>query len=133
MIKLLLLVDDYVKEIKNKDYYKKYIYLNDMISDKYFDLIKLLNEKKEKYDEISKYGKYAPDFKEISNAYQKIKMEVMMVDEIKQYFFLNRKIEEEINDFFREISLAISPNIPVINKLGFISLKKGKSCSGSCK
>ncbi|VEU81222.1 YlbF family regulator [Haploplasma axanthum] len=133
MTDLLLLAYDYVDEFKNKDYYQEYISLSKMIDDKYYDDLIKVNKIKEEYDAVLEYGRYHPDFKDVTKKYSEAKKKLFEIDDIKRYFELDRIIEEEINEFLNKVTSSISENIPVFNKFGFITKKGGSSCSGNCR
>ncbi|MDY0277501.1 MAG: YlbF family regulator [Acholeplasma sp.] len=128
MTEILMLAYDYLDQLKASDEYHEYLILSKVIDDKYHDEVLKVNEIKEMFDEVSEYGKYHPEYKNISEKFSNAKKELFSYQDIKRYLELNRMLEERINDLLREVSFNISENIPVFNKFGFIT-SKGGGCS----
>lgn len=129
---LITLAYDYLDEYRTKDYYQEFIKLSLEMDSKYGTEIKEFNKIKDIYDEVLEIGRFHPDFKEVTVKYRDAKVKLLSIEDIKRYYELDRLIEKELNQTFNLLNEYISPNIPVFNKLGFVSGNKGGNCSGNC-
>ena len=130
MTETLLLVDEYLDELKKQKSYQEFIKISKIIDEKYLDELEKLNQTKQKFDDIlDNGGKYHPDYKIVSEQFIEQKTKVFNIPEVKLYFKLLDEVETTINNLLNDIARSISPNIPVFNKFGFIE-NKGGSCVG---
>ncbi|MDX9690942.1 MAG: YlbF family regulator [Acholeplasmataceae bacterium] len=115
-------------EIKQDPRYQEIKKIDQYIIKHFQDEIEHFKQTKERYDGImSQGGHYHPDFKEAVKAYSEAKSTLYSKEEVKQYFQLEKEIQDEINGFLSELSESISSFIKTPNKLGIVS-KGGGSC-----
>jgi len=114
-------------EIKEDDQYKEIQYLDRKMLELYSKEIQSFQEAKIKYDQVmSEGGSYHPDFKEAIQKFNKSKMVLYSKPEVKHYFEVEQKFQDELNQFLFEMTQAVSSHIQTPNKLGIV--KKGGSC-----
>ena len=101
----------FAKEIMETPEFKELIRIKNEISTAIPNLIERFNKAKEKYEEVSKYSTYHPD-------YRKVKLELVSAKEalytnelVIKYKELERNIQEKLKDASQEIVKAISNNI----------------------
>jgi|SRR5690625_1105645 len=132
MTELILLIDDYIKDFKNtktyQNYYKYYNKVNTNHKDSYDDMI----EAKNKFDEVMKYGKFHPDFKNVSKEYQEKRINYYENEDVKLFRKYQKEVENAINNFLNELTKEISSNIPIINELGLVTNSLGGLNCGNC-
>ena len=115
-------------EIKQDERYLEIKKLDRYIIHNYHQEIHHLQQNKDKYDQIMREGgHYHPDFKEIIKIYSDAKRVLYEKEEVKNYFRLEKLLQDEINAFLTEMTQAISTHIKTPNKLGIVS-KGGGSC-----
>lgn len=87
-------------------------------------------EIKELYEDVQPFGKYHPDYKEITKAMREAKREL----DLHQAVISFKKAEKELQSLLDEISVelgrAVSPNIKVPTGNPFFDT--GSSCGGGC-
>lgn len=132
MTELLLLIDDYIKDVKEMNSYKKYLkyynVVNSTLIDDYNELLIL----KEKFDEVMKYGKYHPDYKEVLKSYQLKRINYYENENVIYLKKYQKEVEEIVNSFLNKLTKEISTNIPIINELGLVSNSLGGLSCGNC-
>lgn len=121
--KVLNAVYDLVDEIKDK---KEYIRLLELkkIMDKDCIIKKLItdfSEAKVKYEEVSKYGKYHPDLKEVRNLLANCKETLFTNKVVSEYKRLEKEIQKTLDEVSRKIALSVSPKIKRPNEIGLIN------------
>lgn len=110
---------DLADEIKQSHEYKEMLRLNEVIKSEYKEILKNYHKTFEKFDEVLILGgKYHPDFKKVSKAYQEAKIELYEKEEVKTYFKYERKINELLKEISDEIFSSVSKYY-----------KEGGSCS----
>lgn len=128
MTEILLGAYDYLDELRNNPKYQEYIKINQEIKIIYKKDYEKLAKAKQAFEEVFEYGSNHPSFKELASNYSLISKELFSKPELKKQLRLNNEIEIMINDFLKQVVNEISPNIPVLNEFGFVSLKKGGNC-----
>ncbi len=116
-------VYDLVDEIKEKKEYVRLLELKKIIDidETIIILIKDFDQAKKKYDEISKYGKYHPDLKEVRMSLAKSKENLFKNVIISEYKQLEKEIQKVLDDISRKIALSVSPKIKYPNEIGLIN------------
>lgn len=117
-LEMMNLMEEVVNEILLKAGIDELVEIKNTILEKYKKEIKEFNLAKESYEEIKKYGKYAPDYKKILNKLSVTKANLYKNIEVKKYFELENKIKKETEDFLKEFLEIISP------------IDKGGTCRG---
>ncbi len=121
--KVLNAVYDLVDEIKDKKEYTRLLELKE-IMDKDSTIINLItnfNEVKVKYEEVSKYGKYHPDLKEVRNLLVNSKEALFTNKVVSEYKRLEKEIQKILDEVSRKIALSVSPKIKHPNEIGLIN------------
>lgn len=116
-------VYDLVDEIKSKDEYKRLLELKKIIdNDPYIlNLVTDFNKTKIKFEEVSKYGKYHPDLKEVQLELSSIKNALYTNEVISEYKALEKKIQKILDNISRKIAGSVSPKIKYPNEMGLIN------------
>ena len=104
------IIDDYVSDITNNDNFKKLIELKKIIDDKYKKEIIAFKTAESKYLEASNYGKYYPNLEELRRDFSNKKKELYSKEEVREYFDLERKINESINNDINELKEIVLDN-----------------------
>lgn len=129
MTDLIFLIDDYIMEIKESDLYNNYLIYSKKVNELYHLEFKELNNLNEKFNEVMKYGKYHPDFKDISKKYRDQRIKYYNFEEVILLKKYSKQLDEKISAFFNKLTKKISVHIPIFNELGMIeSTTGGLSC-----
>ncbi|TMW73102.1 YlbF family regulator [Alteribacter natronophilus] len=92
-------------------------------------LIASFLELKDKYDEVQRFGKYHPDYKQVTRDVREAKRQVDLHSSVAEY----KKAEKELENLLREVSLIIadtvSKNVKVPTGNPFFDQD---GCSGGC-
>ena len=112
-----------VEEIKSKKEYKKLLELHKIIeTDQHIkELITIFQKYNDKYNEVSKYGKYHPDLKKVSKEFAQAKENLYSNEIVKEYKTLENLIQKEFNNISKELATSISPKIKHPNELGLVN------------
>ena len=121
--KVLNAVYDLVDEIKEKKEYKRLLQLKKLMNsdDNTLKLINDFNKAKNKYSEVSKYGKYHPDLKEVRITLAKTKELLFTHEIVSEYKKLEKEIQFLLDDISRKIAKCVSPKIKHPNEIGLIN------------
>ena len=84
-------------------------------------LILEFNKAKDKYAEVSKYGKYHPDLEKVRNSLAKSKNALFTNEIISEYKKLEKEIQKLLDEISRKIALSVSPKIKYPNEIGLIN------------
>ena len=104
------IIDDYVKEITNKDNFKRLLELKKIIDSKYADLIIAFKTAESRYLEASNYGNYYPNLENIRKDFSNKKKELYSKLEVKEYLELERSINDSINNDINELKdIVLNP------------------------
>lgn len=112
-----------VDEIKSLKSYKRLKELHEFIKkdSSLNELIKSFDSIKNKYGEVTKYGKHHPDLKKVQIELSKKKEEVFGNPIIREYKSLEKGIQKKLDTISREIALNVSNKIKYPNELGLIN------------
>lgn len=112
-----------IDEIKSKKEYKRLVELSAIINkdEEIQHLIKEFNKAKEKYEEVSKYGKYHPDLKKVQLNLKDKKETLYGNGIIEEYKSLEKQIQKDLDDISTKISEAVSEKIKHPNEIGLIN------------
>jgi len=102
------LINEYLNELYNISEFKRLIELKNLIDIKYKNEIISLKTNESLYNEALKYSNYYPNIDNLKNNYIKSKANLYSKDEVKEYFDLERKINEYINNDIDDIKKNIS-------------------------
>ena len=121
--KILNAVYDLVDEIKGKKEYIRLLKLKKLMNsdETIIKLITDFNKAKNKYSEVSKYGKYHPDLKEVRITLAKTKEELFTNEIVGEYKKIEKEIQNLLDDVSRKIAKCISPKIKHPNEIGLIN------------
>ncbi len=112
--------------LKDKNYVEMKI-LNQLIIKKYETEIIAFNQAKETYSQMMQDGgTYHPDFKKYTGLLSETKKKLYETEEMKQYVYLEKTLQTEINAFLADLTDVVSPHIKTPDVFGII--KKGGSC-----
>ena len=116
-------VYDLVDEIKDKKEYVRLLELKKLM-DTDIEIIKLIaefNDVKTKYNEVSKYGKYHPDLKEVRLVLASAKKALFSNVVISEYKQLEKEIQKILDNISRKIAQSVSPKVKYPNEIGLIN------------
>lgn len=121
--KVINAVYDLVDEIKDKKEYIRMLELKNLMDSDTIvvNLIKEFNDAKIKYNEVSKYGKYHPDLKEVQLELAKSKEALFTNEIISEYKQLEKEIQKILDEVSRKIASSVSPKIKHPNEIGLIN------------
>ena len=118
--------------INHTDIAEKYrFYYNKLQQDeKTRDKIRAFSNMKELYEEVQRFGRYHPEYKEVMTKTRELKREMDMDENVALF----RRAENELQSLLDEISVlvshAVSKNIKVATGNPFFDT--GGSCGGGC-
>lgn len=92
-------------------------------------LIAQFIQMKEKYEEVQRFGKYHPDFKDVSTDMRELKRELDLHETIATFKKAESELEKLLNEVSRIIADAVSPQIKVPTGNPFFD---NRSCQGGC-
>lgn len=113
------LAENYIKELKENPDFIRLIDLKKQIDEKYASLIVSLKNKEAKYLEAKKYPMYYSNFNEIQNDFVLAKKNLYSKEEVKEYFSLERKIQQIIDEDFNEVKNSISNKFSLNKTINF--------------
>lgn len=127
MTEIMMQAYNVLDEIKQDETYQEIKRLDRLMGTLYPNEIKLFQDAKATYDQVMKDGgHYHPDFKEAVKKFAEAKADLYSKPELKRYFELEKKFQDELNAFLNTLSKAASEYIKAPDKMGII--KKGGSC-----
>ncbi|AIO19663.1 hypothetical protein KQ51_01789 [Candidatus Izimaplasma bacterium HR1] len=112
-----------VDEIKQKRKYKRLLELNKEIK-KSLQIQELINNFQNlnlKFEEVSKYGKYHPDLKQVQIKFSEAKTNLYTNEIVKEYKELENILQQELDEISSELALNISKKIRHPNEIGLIN------------
>lgn len=114
---------DLVDEIKAKKSYVRLLELSKIIKSdlNIHELIENFQRLNRKFEEVSKYGKYHPDLKQVQKDFSKSKEALYTNVIIKEYKDLENSLQHDLNTISMELALSISKKIRHPNELGLIN------------
>ena len=101
----------FAKEIMETEEFQKLIYYKNEIAKTIPELVNRFNKAKEKYEEVSKYSTYHPDYRKVKLELVDAKEKLYTNELVIKYKEIERKIQEKLNEASQEIVKAISNNI----------------------
>ena len=114
-------------ELKRDPKYVLMKELNQKIGQLYPMEIKEFQNSKIIYDDVmATGGSHHPDFKQSVKRFADAKTILYSKPEVILYFQTEKTFQDEINDFLKEMTDAVSSHIKTPNKLGIV--QKGGSC-----
>ena len=114
-------------EIKKDPIFQEIKRLDTLIVQTFSKEIVAFQQAKNAYDiMMTEGGSYHPDYKRIVKDYAEKKATLYQQSLVQAYFERQKSLENMLNQFLKELSLAISDHIKTPNKLGII--EKGGSC-----
>jgi cell fate (sporulation/competence/biofilm development) regulator YlbF (YheA/YmcA/DUF963 family) len=101
----------FANEIMESDEFKELLSIKEEIFKKIPKLLDEFKKAKEKYEEISIYSTYHPDYKKVKLELVRTKEALYTNELVIKYKELERKIQEKLNAASQEIVKAISNNV----------------------
>ena len=99
------------KEIMSSSEFTELIRLKEEISKQIPDLLERFKKAKEKYEEVSLYSEYHPDYKKVKLELVKAKEALYTNELVIAYKKCEKLIQEKMNEASQEILKSISNNI----------------------
>ncbi|WP_163654407.1 YlbF family regulator [Listeria sp. PSOL-1] len=133
-LELLSEADGLVQTIFESDYVQLYLEKKQQMNDnpKTQARKKAFVKIKERYDEVQRFGRHHPDYKEITRQARKLKRELDMDEFVAEF----KRAEMDLQSLLDEISImlagAVSTNIKVPTGNPFFVKNSGCSGGGSC-
>ncbi|MGX7013154.1 YlbF family regulator [Vagococcus silagei] len=126
---VLNVVDSLEKSQLTQDYLKHYTSLEENHDvDK---LVIALERANDKFEQVSKYGKFAPDFKEKRRELRKIKRQVDTHPLISEFKISETELQNVLDYIALDLSQSISKEIKVDAGNPFFEFAS-RGCGGSC-
>ncbi len=121
--KVLNAVYDLVDEIKGKKEYIRLLQLKKIIEtdEVIINLISDFDKAKNKYIEVSKYGRHHPDLNKVKITLAKCKEELFANEIVSEHKRLEKEIQNILDSISRKIAMSISPKIRYPNEMGLIT------------
>lgn len=112
-----------IEEIKSTPKYKRLMKLKEIIeSDQSIrDLIQSFQKWNAKFEEVSKYGKYHPDLKQVQLSFKEAKEKLYTNIVVREYKSLENDLQKELDHISASIAQAISKKIKHPNEIGLIN------------
>lgn len=127
MTDIIMQAYNVLDELKNDPKYLLMKELDQKIGNQYQNEIKAFHDAKSIYDDVmATGGTYHPDFKQAVKTFAETKAILYGMPEVSLYFQTEKAFQDEINEFLKEMTDAVSSHIKTPNKLGII--QKGGSC-----
>lgn len=101
----------FAKEIMETEEFLELLKVKEAINKTIPELVKEFNVAKEKYEEVSKYSTFHPDYHKVKLELVRTKEALYTNDLVIKYKELEKKIQEKLNVASKEIVKAISNNI----------------------
>lgn len=120
--KLLESIYDLTDEIKESDPYQRLLVLHELIEkdEELQKLIKIFNDVKHKYEEVSKHSHYHPDYDRIKKEMQTAKYNLYTNELIKEYKIHEKQIQKTLDDISRSIAKSVSDRLKAPNEIGLL-------------
>ncbi|SEN30363.1 Cell fate regulator YlbF, YheA/YmcA/DUF963 family (controls sporulation, competence, biofilm development) [Mesobacillus persicus] len=92
--------------------------------------IKAFVKMKERYEEVQRFGKYHPDYKEVMTQIRVLKRDVDLDEAVAEF----KKAENDVQGLLDEISVLIGRSVSASVKVptGSPFFDTGSSCGGGC-
>jgi cell fate (sporulation/competence/biofilm development) regulator YlbF (YheA/YmcA/DUF963 family) len=118
------LVDLYINEIESSDDFKRLVELKNIINNDYKKELISFKTLESNYLEASKNKDYYSNFNQIKTDFINAKAKLYSHEEVKEYFDLERKINDYINKDIDEIKSSISNKFKSSNMFEICNQKK---------
>lgn len=130
-IELLDASDELSGMIRSSDIYHHYFEARqNMLEDEEAKrLIEDFNQHKEKFDEVQRFGKFHPDYSEVTKALRIAKREMDLHESVSAYKKAERSLEKLLTEVSEALAASVSPNIKVPSGNPYFD---NSSCSGGC-
>lgn len=115
VIPLEELVDKYIDELSNDKDFIRLLELKKIIDDKYKKEILIFKTCEEKYIDSEKYQQYI-DISGVRKELSVAKANLYSKEEVKEYFDIERKIQNKINEDIDKIKSSISNKFTLSNE-----------------
>jgi cell fate (sporulation/competence/biofilm development) regulator YlbF (YheA/YmcA/DUF963 family) len=92
-------------------------------------MIRDFQKLKEHYEEVQRFGKYHPDYSEVSTKVRVMKRELDLNETIANFKKAEKELEELLNEISGIVAYSVSPFIKVPTGNPFFD---NRSCSGGC-
>ncbi|MFC7392434.1 YlbF family regulator [Scopulibacillus cellulosilyticus] len=122
--------DGLIGMLKHSDVFEHYRNMRDKLAkdQEAQSLIRDFVKVREKYDEVQRFGKYHPDYKQVIQNMMDIKRDVDLNDTIASYKKAEEQMEHLLNEISLEIARAVSDSIKVPTGNPFFD----RGCGGGC-
>jgi cell fate (sporulation/competence/biofilm development) regulator YlbF (YheA/YmcA/DUF963 family) len=87
-------------------------------------------EIKDLYEDVQRFGKYHPDYREITKAMREAKRELDLHETVISFKKAEKELQSLLDEISVELGRAVSPNIKVPTGNPFFDT--GSSCGGGC-
>ncbi|MBM7644239.1 cell fate (sporulation/competence/biofilm development) regulator YlbF (YheA/YmcA/DUF963 family) [Scopulibacillus daqui] len=107
--------DGLIGMLKHCDVFEHYRHMKDELrkDQEAQTLMRKFVKVREKYDEVQRFGKYHPDYKQVIQEMMDIKRDIDLNDTIAAYKKAEEQMESLLNDISLEIARAVSDSIKV--------------------
>ncbi|SDI65861.1 Cell fate regulator YlbF, YheA/YmcA/DUF963 family (controls sporulation, competence, biofilm development) [Natribacillus halophilus] len=92
-------------------------------------LIRHFNDQKVKFDEVQRFGKYHPDYSEVTKALRISKREMDLHESVNAYKEAERALEKLLAEVSEILASSVSQNVKVPSGNPYFD---NSSCSGGC-
>jgi cell fate (sporulation/competence/biofilm development) regulator YlbF (YheA/YmcA/DUF963 family) len=96
-------------------------------------LLSLFEKKKVQYEDVQRFGKYHPDYDQISKEVRQLKREIEMLNSVQAFKRAEDQLDQLLYQVGRTIADAVSGSIKVPSNNPFLEAKSsGCGTGGSC-
>ncbi|WP_416151062.1 YlbF family regulator [Salipaludibacillus sp. HK11] len=123
---------DFSEIILSSDVFNNYIAIKKQVqrNAEAQKMLKHFDGLKEKYEEVQRFGKYHPDFKQITSEVREYKRKLDTYPLIAEYKESEKELENMLNEVSQIIAHAVSTQIKVPTGNAFFD--QSSSCGGGC-
>lgn len=108
-IQLVALTYEAIDEFKQSELYQNYLLKSKAYrQEKMLPLIEMYNTEKKRFDEVSKYGKYHPDYEKVRLSYTNAKTTLFQTEEYRNYQDALMRLNFYLRDISRNITSIIN-------------------------
>lgn len=100
--------DEYLKKLQEEPEFKRLAELKGIIDEKYKSLIIGLKTSEARYLEAKEYPKHFSNMSELQESFVTAKKKLYSQPEVQEYFRLERRLQEMINEDMNELKEAVS-------------------------
>lgn len=94
-------------------------------------LLKTFEQKKERYEEVQRFGRYHPDYSKMTKEIRLFKREVDVNKSVAAFKIEERKLQTFLDDISEKIAFSVSRNI-MVPRDGALFTEAGCGHGGSC-